>query len=117
MKKLINFNLYKERRLEKEYTCIKAIVNNDSYLFKLDDVKTTLNSEYFTRENDEFKFTLNIKEKEATYLLKEQNMLFDIDVEKISFKCEKNNIILEYKLSSDEDNFKIELIDKGEINE
>lgn len=117
MKKLITFNLYKERRLERKYEEIKAIVNNESYLFKLDDVKTTLNSEYFTRENDEFKFTLNIKKKEATYLLKKQNMLFDIDVEKIKFNNEKNNIILEYKLSSDEENFKIELIDKGEINE
>ncbi len=117
MKKIITLNLYKEKRLEKSYKDIKAIVNNDSYLFLIDDVKTSLNSNFFTRETEEYKFTLDIKKKEATYLLKGKNMLFDIEVEKINFKLGKNNIILEYKLSSDEEVFKLELIVKDEINE
>lgn len=117
MKRPITLNLYKEHRLEMSYVDINALVNNSTYSFIVEGIKTTLNNEEFTRENNEFKFYLGIKNKKATYLLKEQNTLFDIDVEKINFKKENNNIILEYKISSDENEFKIELIDKGEINE
>ncbi len=114
MKKLITLNLYKEKRLEKSYKDINAIVDNDSYIFMLEGVKTSINNTVFTRETKEYKFTLDIKKKEATYLLVDKNMLFDIDVEKINFQNKKNNIILEYKLSSDDENFKIEIIVKDE---
>lgn len=114
MKRPITLNLYKERRLEISYKDINALVNNSTYSFVIEGIKTTLNSEEFTRENNEFKFNLDIKNKKATYLLKEQNTLFDIDVEKINLKKENNNIILEYKISSDESELKIELIDKDE---
>lgn len=114
MKRPITLNLYKERRLEMSYKDINALVNNSTYSFIIDGIKTTLNDEEFTRENNEFKFNLDIKNKKATYLLKEQNTLFDIDVEKIDFKKVNNNIILEYKISSDESELKIELIDKDE---
>lgn len=112
MKKTITLNLYKERRLEASYDNINALVNNSTYSFILDGIKTTLNSEEFIRENNEFKFHLNIKEQQATYLFKEKNTLFDIDVERINFKKQKNNIILNYKISSDEEEFKLELIEK-----
>lgn len=114
MKRPITLNLYKERRLEISYKDINALVNNSTYSFVIEGIKTTLNNEEFTRENNEFKFNLDIKNKQATYLLKEQNTLFDIDVEKINLKKENNNIILEYKISSDESELKIELIDKDE---
>lgn len=117
MKKIINLNLYKEKRLEKSYKDIKTIFNDNIYLFILDNVKTSLSSNLFTRETEEYKFTLDIKKKEAIYILKEKNMSFDIEVEKINLKQEENNIILEYKLSSDESNLKIELIVKDENNE
>lgn len=117
MKKIITLNLYKERRLEQKYDNVKAIVNNNAYLFKIDNIKTSLNDDFFIREDNNFKFKLDIKNKKATYLLKENNMLFDIDVLNISYKNNKNNIELKYKLSSDEENFKIEILVKGEINE
>lgn len=111
MKKVITLNLYKERRLMYTYKDINALVNNSTYSFIIEGVKTILNSEEFTRENNEFRFNIDIKNKQATYLLKEQNTLFDIDVEKINFKKENNNIILEYKISSDEESFKLEIIE------
>lgn len=112
MKRPITLNLYKERRLEASYNDIFALVNNSTYSFIIENVKTTLNSEELIRENNEFRFNLDIKNKQATYLLKEQNTVLDIDVEKINFKKENNNIILEYKISSDEEEFKLELIEK-----
>lgn len=117
MKKVITLNLYKERRLDKVYQGIKAIKKDSEYIFSLDGVKTTLNENLFVRENNEYKFELNIKEKKALYLLKEKNISFDIEVEKIEYKIEKEVIILEYKISSDEEKFKIVIKEEEDLNE
>ena len=117
MKKLISLNLFKERRLEQEYKDIKAIEKDNEYIFSLDGIKTILSPTRFVRETNEYKFSLDIKERKCLYLLKTQNMSFDIEVEKVMYKKEKNNIILEYKISSDEETFKIEINIKDDINE
>lgn len=117
MKKLISLNLFKERRLEQEYKDIKAIEKDNKYIFSLDGIKTVLSPTRFVREANEYKFSLDIKERKCLYLLKTQNMSFDIEVEKVMYKKEKNNIILEYKISSDEETFKIEINIKDDINE
>lgn len=117
MKKIITLNLFKERRLEQEFKGIKAILKDGEYIFSLDAVKTVVSSTRFTRETEEYKFNLDIKERKATYLLKEKNMFFDIEVEKIEYKKENNTIILEYKISSDEETFKIEINEEDDINE
>lgn len=117
MKKLINLNLFKERRLEKVYKDIKAIEKDNEYIFSLDGTKTILSPTRFIRESNEYKFTLDIKEKKCLYYLKVQNMSFDIEVEKVMYKKDKNNIILEYKISSDEEKFKIEINIKDDNNE
>lgn len=117
MKKLITLNLFKERRLEQEYKDIKAIEKDSEYILSLDGVKTIIGETRFIRENNEFKFELDIKERKCTYYLKEKNMSFDIEVEKVMYKKENNNIILEYKISSDEETFKIEIKIKDDINE
>lgn len=117
MKKIITLNLFKADRLENEYKGIKSIVKDSEYIFSLDGVKTVLGPTRFTRETEEYKFSLDIKERIASYLLKEKNMSFDIDVEKVVYKKEKNTIILEYKISSDEENFKIEINEEDDINE
>lgn len=117
MKKLINLNLFKENRLEQEYKDIKAIEKESEYILSLDGVKTIIGATRFIRENNEFKFELDIKERKCTYYLKEKNMSFDIEVEKVMYKKENNNIILEYKISSDEETFKIEIKIKDDINE
>ncbi len=117
MKKIITFNLYKENRRINQYKDIKCLYTNKTYTLLLDDVKTSINQDLLIRENNEFKFTLNIKDKTAFYLLKEKNMTFSIKVEKITSKFDKSNLILEYKLESDEENTKIEIIEKEDINE
>ena len=59
MKKLINLNLFKERRLEQEYKDIKAIEKDGEYIFSLDGVKTIIGATRFTRENNEYKTSPN----------------------------------------------------------
>ena len=117
MKKNITLNLFKENRLEQEYKDIKAIEKDGKYILSLDGVKTIISETRFTRENNEFRFELDIKERICTYFLKEKNMSFDIEVEKVMYKKENSNIILEYKISSDEESFKIELKIEDDINE
>lgn len=116
MKRVITLKLYKDNKIENEYKNIKSLYNN-SYIFVIDNIKTIIDETKFIRENNEFKFQLDIKNKQATYLLKEQNMLFDIEVEKISYKNENDIIILEYRISSDESNIKIKIEVKGDIDE
>lgn len=116
MKKVITLKLYKDNKLENEYQNIKTLYNK-SYIFVIDNIKTTIDENKFVRENNEFKFYLDIKNKQATYLLKEQNLLFDIKVEKISYKNENDIIILEYRISSDESNIKINIEVKGDLDE
>ena len=79
-------------------------------------ISMTINDTEITPTN-EYKFNLDIEERKATYLLKEKNMSFDIDVEKIEYKKENNKIVLEYKISSDEETFKIEINEEDDINE
>lgn len=117
MKKIIDLNLYKEYRLDQDFKDIVAIEKNLEYIFLLDGIKTVLGPTRFVRETEEYKFELNIKAKTGLYLLKSQNMKFDIEVEEIMYKKDNNNIILEYKISSDEENFKIELLIKDDNNE
>lgn len=115
MIKYIKLTLYKDKKISKEYHNIKAIINNNNYLFKIDNIKTSLNPKKFTRENKEYIFNLDIENNSSTIYLKDKKVNFDIEVEKVLFKQDKNKIILEYKLSSDESNFKI--IIEGEKNE
>ncbi len=117
MKKLLNLRLYKAKKIENEYLNIKALYNNNTYTFKIDGIKTIISDKIFTRENNEFKFTLDLINKEGLYLLKESDILFDIDVLKLSFKFTERNIILEYRLSSDEDDIKVEIEIEGDLNE
>lgn len=114
MKKLITLKLFKKSRLEKNYEKIAAIYQNDAYLFKIDGVKTLIDNEKFVRETAEYQFKLDIQNKTATYLLKEQNTLFDIEVEQIKYNTTKNKISLEYKLSSEEEKIKVEINIEGE---
>lgn len=117
MKKIITLKLFKERRLEQEFKGIKAIYKDGEYILSLDGVKTIISDTRFIRQTNEYKFELDIKERKAIYLLKEQNMLFDIEVEKITYKKENKTIILEYKISSDEETIKIEMNEEDDINE
>lgn len=118
MKKNIKLSLYKNKRLELEENNIAALFNAEKYSFIINDVKTTLSNKIFTRETNEYLFRLNILDKNCTYLLKEKNITFDIDVEKVEFKRRKNQTKLVYKIASDEEEFEIIIEElEGEINE
>ena len=107
MIKYINFTLYKDNRREQDHKNIKAVYNDNSYSFLLDKVKTKLNDNNFSRENEEFLFNIDLINKTASYLLKEKNTTFDIEVEDLILSRESDRIVLEYKISSDEEKFKI----------
>lgn len=118
MKKIINLSLFKNKRLELEEKNIAALFNAEKYTFIINDVKTSLSQDYFTRETQEYLFTLNIQNKKCTYLLKEKNMTFDIDVEKAIYERRRRITKLVYKIASDEEEFEIEIEElEGELNE
>ena len=112
MKKIININLYKEDRLQEEYKDILAIVDKESYKFKLNDITTIISNRYFQRENEEFKFRIDFINNEASFYLKEQNKLFPIEVEELNYDKQKNNLTVIYKIASDEEKFKIYIEEK-----
>lgn len=117
MKKNIKISLYKNKRLELEHN-IAALFNDEKYSFIINDVKTSLSDKQFTRESDEYLFTLNIIDKKCTYLLKDKNMTFDIEVEKIEYERRRQEIKLIYKISSDEEEFEVIIEElEGELNE
>lgn len=112
----INLKLYKKNNIEYQQDNIKAIIFQGTISFISDEVKTILSNKQFIRETKEYRFEIDIIRKEAQYTLKEQNMSFDIEVEKVLYKEEDNNIILVYKISTDEDEFKL-IIERDESNE
>ena len=107
MIKYINLTLFKNNRREQEHKNIKAVYNNESYSFLTDKVKTKLNDKSFTRENEEFLFDMDLINQTASYLLKEKKSTFNIEVEYIKYEKNDNIITLEYKISSDDEIFKI----------
>ena len=109
MKKKINIKLYKENRLEKEYNNILAVVNKESYKFIIDDINTIISDSHFQRENDEYKFKIDFVNNEAYFLLKENNSKFDVEIEHFNIDKKEQELILEYKISSDEEIFKIHI--------
>ena len=106
--------LYKNEKLLKKYENINIISKDNRHSLIIDDTKTIISKDNIIRENNEYRFELDITNKKATYLLKDKNAMFDIDVERISYNNEKNITIIDYKISSDNENTKIELIMNGE---
>lgn len=112
MKKIINIDLYKKKRLEKRYEEVVAIVNEDSYKFILEDMATVINDRYFSRENKDYKFHIDFIKKESSIYLKNNKQLFDIELEHYKYNKKGKNLELEYKISSDEEPFKIIITEK-----
>ena len=112
MKKIININLYKDDRLQEEYKDILAIVDKESYKFKLNDVTTVISNRYFQRENEEYKFKLDFMNNEASFYLKTHKQLLPVKVEELSYEKGENNLTVIYKIASDEEKFKIYIEEK-----
>ena len=112
MKKIINIDLYKQKKLEKRYEEIIAIVNDDSYKFIVEDMTTVINNRYFSRENKEYKFIIDFIKRESSLLLKNNNQFFNIELEDYKYNRKNNSLELEYKISSDEEPFRIVITEK-----
>lgn len=114
MLRTINMKLYKDNKLEFEEKNIRCIEQFGNYSFKLKDSKMVLNDRLFLRENNDFKFKINIKDKTSEYLLKEKNLNYDIKVEKIEYQKNQDNITIIYKIETDNQETKIVLEKAGE---
>ncbi len=117
MKKIININLYKDDRLEQEYKDVLAIVDKESYKFRLNDTTTIISNRYFQRETDEYKFKIDFINNEASFLLKTHQQLLPIKLEEAAYEKSDNNLTIYYKIETDEAKFKIYIEEKEDKNE
>ena len=110
---LIKMKLYKDDDVFYDIKDINGTFLDDILKFEVENTNNEFNlSDYgciFTRENDEFRFILDLIEETATFLLKETDTLLDVKVERCNFKRKKNNILIEYQLETDDCLNKIEL--------
>jgi len=107
MKKNIKIKIYNNDILTNEYNKINAIVNKDSYKFKVEDIMTIISDKYLKRESDEYLFHLDILNKEARIELKKGNMLFPVEVEHLHYLKNDKGLEIEYKIYSNEEIIKI----------
>lgn len=72
--------------------------------FSLLDVNTKLDlkNKIFTRENNEYIFSLDINNKKSNIYLKKENLKFDIVVDFCSLDIQDNTIYLEYMIESED---------------
>lgn len=82
---------------------------NNSFRLNMLDYETYLNIEdkIFTRENEDFKFVLDILNKKCTIHLKKEDMSLNINVDLCELNIVNNKIILEYIIESDDAKNKI----------
>ena len=110
---LIKMKMYKDNDVYYDIKDINGTFLDDILKFEVENTNNEFNlSDYgciFTRENDEFRFILDLIEETATFLLKETDTLLDVKVERCNFKRKKNNILIEYQLETDDCLNKIEL--------
>lgn len=71
-----------------------------------------LETKTFTRENEDFLFFLDSIKKSCTIHLKKENLEFPITVDDCNLEIEKNKIILEYIIETDDEKCKMILIRK-----
>ena len=110
---LVKMKLYKDNDIYYDLKDIDASFLDNILKFNVENTDNEFNlNDYgciFTRENDEFKFALDLTCETATFLLKETDTLLDVKVERSNFKRKKNNILIEYQLETDDCLNKIEL--------
>ena len=73
-----------------------------------------LENEIFSRENNDFFFSLNIKTKSCQITLKQENMEFPILVDYCELKITNNKITLEYMLETDDVQNKLIIMKLGD---
>ena len=112
MLKKAKFSLIKDDKEEIKED-IKIIDNNSDYSFKVANNKIILNERLFELENEEYKLVIDLSNKTSFIHLKEHQLDYDINVEKIEYNNNGNRVEFIYKLETD-DSENLIIIDKGE---
>ena len=97
--------LYKDELIEEETINIIKNDNNISFIHK--DVKNIINNNTYTRENNEYKFLIDIDNKKSVYLLKEKNVEYDIKVFDSYIEKKDDKITIFYHIESNDKPIKI----------
>ena len=98
------------KNLDAENNSIKII------LFEYNTI-LDIENKMFIRENEDFKFTLDILNKECTIYLKKEDMKVPVLVEYCELTTKYNKIVLEYVIESEDAKNKLIITKKGEIYE
>lgn len=105
---------YKNEQIiyQEEYQNLEE--NTNKIKFNMLNYNTTfdLEKETFSRENEEFFFFLDIKNKSCTIQLKKEELTFDIVVDHCDLLVLSHKIVLEYIIESDDAKNKIVILNK-----
>ena len=111
MIKKYNIYLYKDNKLEKSYKNIKGIHKEKAISLILDEIKTIIKENEVIRENDEFKFNIDLIAKTSNYLLKQTNIIYDIEVIDSNIIRKEKEIIIKYRIETNEEEIQIRIIE------
>ncbi len=105
-----NEEIYKE-------TFENKLKSDQKLLFSMLDFETTIDLEKqtITRENEEYIFFLNLKNKYCKIELKKEDITFDVNVEEASFEILEDKIIIEYFIETDEARNKIIIKERSQF--
>ena len=114
IEKKLDFTLYKQDNVQLLKNNLAYFKKIDKILFEVDDstfeLKVDNNDIYLKKETSEYIFVLDSKKEHALLTLNKENISFDILIEYINIDIKDNIYNIKYKLESDEESTKIEII-------
>lgn len=109
----LNFKLSKNNKEILKLDAINYNIKKNDITFNNDNINYKVRisnfDAFFVRENDEFKFVLDIMNNKCFYKLKETDTLLEIKVLNSSSIIKGDNFIIEYELETEEEQNKIEI--------
>ena len=111
-----SFTFYKDGEKVYENTYHNLESKKNIFQFSLFDYNTTidLNSKTFTRENDDFIFSLNFLDSTSQIFLKKENLNLPIEVDYCEIYEKNNQIVIEYSIETEDSRITME-INKGDL--
>lgn len=91
-----------EEVFRQEFENIEKNKNRITFDFLEYNTLLDINKEIFIRENEDYLFTLDIKNKCCTIQLKKENLTFDINIDLCELNILENKIELEYLIESED---------------
>ncbi|MBR1679086.1 MAG: hypothetical protein IJ704_00370 [Bacilli bacterium] len=111
MKQILNFSLYQENHkiLEEQ---LKGEWNQSQIYFQQKEMNHILDlkEETFLRENEDYSFFLDFKNKKCHLNLKKENNTLQVNVIYAIILQNKNEIELSYKIETQEEEIKMKLV-------